>query len=121
MRPSLTRQYGFWRPYIEQAKHRFSTPKILRRYFLYEWMDAMCSHISNRGEQMMRYYVYYSNVSRGKRQKEGSDEAIPCILEPQGDEKIFQRNWARLIQKIYELDPLICPKSIGYYVDNQQH
>jgi uncharacterized protein with PIN domain len=52
-------------------------------------------------------------VSRGKRQKEGNDEAIPCILESQGDEKTFRRNWARLIQKIYEVDPLICPKCQG--------
>jgi len=78
-----------------------------------EWLAAMCSHIPNRGEQMVRYYGHYSNVSRGKRQKEGSDDVIPCILEPQGDEKIFRRNWARLIQKIYEVDPLICPKCKG--------
>jgi hypothetical protein len=31
---------------------------------------------------MVRYYGCYSNVSREKRQKESSDEAIPCILEP---------------------------------------
>jgi len=62
-----------------------------------KWLVAMCSHIPNRGEQMMRYYGYYSNVSRGKRQKEGSDDVIPCILEPQGNEKIFRRNSARLI------------------------
>jgi hypothetical protein len=49
---------------------------------------------------MVRYYGHYSNVSRGKRQKEGGDDAIPCILKPQGDEKIFRRNWARLMQKI---------------------
>jgi len=61
---------------------------------------------------MVRYDGYYSNVSRGKRQKEGSDDAIPCILETQGDEKTFRRNWARLIQKIYETDPLICPKLV---------
>ena len=78
-----------------------------------EWIAAMCSHIPNRGEQMVRYYGYYSNVSRGKRQKEGLDDAIPCILEPQGDEKTFRRNWARLIQKIYETDPLVCPKCQG--------
>jgi hypothetical protein len=78
-----------------------------------ELMAAMCSHIPNRGEQMVRYYGYYSNVSRGKRQKEGSDDAIPCILEPQRDEKTFRRNWALLIQKIYEVDPFICPKGKG--------
>ena len=68
-----------------------------------EWLAAMCSHIPNKGEQMVRYYGHYSNVSRGKRQKAGTDDALPCILEPQGDEKTFRRNWARLIQKIYGL------------------
>ena len=29
------------------------------------------------------------------------------------DEKTFQRNWARLIQKTYEVDPLVCPKCRG--------
>jgi hypothetical protein len=46
-------------------------------------------------------------------EKEGRDDVIPCILEPQGDEKTFRRNWAWLIQKIYEVDPLICPKCKG--------
>ena len=73
----------------------------------------MCSHVPNRGEQMVRYYGWYSNVSGGKRQKEGSDEDIPCIRESPGNEKIFRRNWARLIQKIYEVDPLVCPKCQG--------
>jgi len=78
-----------------------------------EWLAAMCSHIPNRDEQMVRYYGYYSNVSRGKRQKGGSDDFIPCILEPPGDEKTSRQNWARLIQKIYEDDPLVCPKCKG--------
>ena len=62
---------------------------------------------------MVRYYGYYSNVVRGKRQQEGIDDVIPCILEPQGNEKAFRKNWARLIQKIYEVDPLVCPKCQG--------
>jgi hypothetical protein len=69
----FSRQYGFWRPYVEQV---------------------------------VRYCGYYSNVSRGKRQKEGLDDAIPCILEPQRNEKAFRKSWSRLIQKIYETDPL---------------
>jgi hypothetical protein len=27
--------------------------------------------------------------------------------------KQFRQNWARLIQKIYEVDPLVCPKCQG--------
>jgi hypothetical protein len=73
----------------------------------------MCSHIPNRGEQMVRYYGYYSNVSRGKRKEKGTDDVIPCLLEPKVNSKAFRKNWARLIQKIYEVDPLICPKCKG--------
>jgi len=62
---------------------------------------------------MVRYYGYYSNVTRGKRKEKGTDDAIPCILEPEGDGKVFRRNWSRLIQKIYEADPLVCPKCQG--------
>ena len=65
-----------------------------------EWLAAMCSHIPNRGEQMVRYCGWYSNVSRGKRQMAGSDNAVPCILEPQGNERTFRKSWDRLIQKI---------------------
>jgi hypothetical protein len=67
-----------------------------------ECLAAMCAHIPNRGEQMVRYYGYYSNVARGKRQKAGNDNV-----------KAFRKSWARLIQKIYEVDPLICPKCKG--------
>ena len=38
---------------------------------------------------------------------------IPSILEPDGSSKEHRKNWARLIQKIYEVDPLTCPKCQG--------
>jgi len=41
------------------------------------------------------------------------DEWIPCVLEPDKDSKDYRKNWARLIQKIYEVDPLTCPKCHG--------
>jgi len=43
-----------------------------------EWLAAMCSHIPDRGEQMVRYYGYYSNVCRGKR-SETEAAGVPCI------------------------------------------
>jgi hypothetical protein len=62
---------------------------------------------------MVRYYGYYSNVSRGKRRQENQDELISCILEPDGSSKEWRKSWARLIRKIYEVDPLTCPKCSG--------
>jgi hypothetical protein len=61
---------------------------------------------------MVRYYGYYSNVFRGKR-KETEGDGVPCILEPDKSPKEYRKNWARLIQKINEVDPLSCPKFRG--------
>jgi len=62
---------------------------------------------------MARQVGYYSNVLRGKRKKESQDEGIRCILELQEPSKKHRKNWSRLIQKIYEADPLSCPKCQG--------
>ena len=72
-----------------------------------EWLAAMCSHIPDRGKQMVRYFGCYSNVSRGEGEKT-EDDAVPCILEADKSSKEYRKNWARLIQKIYEINPLIC-------------
>jgi len=65
-----------------------------------EWLAAMCSHVPNRGEQMIRYYGYYSNVSRGKRKREEQEDTIPCIIEKDDISPEKRKSWARLIQKI---------------------
>jgi len=52
---------------------------------------------------MVRYYGYYSNVCRGRRQKENLDSLIPCIIELGENSKEYHQNWARLIHKIYEV------------------
>ena len=46
-------------------------------------------------------------------QKENQDGLIPYIVEPEENSKEYRKNWARLIQKIYEVDPLTCPKCSG--------
>jgi hypothetical protein len=62
---------------------------------------------------MVRYYGHYSNVKRGKRKKEEQDDIIPCIIEESGVSPAKRKTWARLIQKIYEVDPLTCPRCQG--------
>jgi hypothetical protein len=37
----------------------------------------MCSQIPDQAEQIVRYYGFYSNVSRGLRQKENKDALLP--------------------------------------------
>ena len=55
----------------------------------------------------------FHDVSRRNRKKENRDALIPSVLEPDEDSKAYRKNWARLIQKIYEANPLLCPKCQG--------
>ena len=62
---------------------------------------------------MVRYYGFYSNKSRGLRKKAGTDDSIPALMESDISTRTFRRSWARLIQKVYQVDPLVCPKCRG--------
>jgi hypothetical protein len=70
----------------------------------------MLSHVPERGKQSIRYYGAYANSVRGKLRKRQEDEPIPTVLEPVISSEAFRRNWARLVQKVYEVSPLVCPR-----------
>ena len=61
----------------------------------------------------VRYYGYYSNKSRGMRRQADKEDDVPALIDSDLSAKEFRRNWARLIQKVYEIDPLVCPKCQG--------
>jgi hypothetical protein len=105
---------GDGKPRVSRISSDPASPLILLFSFdALEWLAAMCSHVPDKGEHMVRYYGYYSNVSRGKRNKQNQDGLIPCILEADVSKKRCQKSWARLIPKMYEVDPLVCPKCNG--------
>ena len=121
-------------------------------------------HIPDKGAQLIRYYVWYSNRSRGDRAKKAGADGIngPCPFPPpkdasalwtpdiggtfpgapgnvppvgdskgtcpfgggdgggasmNPDETLSRRKakakWAALIKKVFEGDPLLCPKCGG--------
>ncbi len=47
------------------------------------------------------------------RKKADQDDTIPAVNPNEISSKEFRQNWARLIQKIYEVNPLTCPKCQG--------
>lgn len=51
-------------------------------------------------------------MCRGKRKKQGSAES-DYVIEDDLHNKSLSKSWARLIKKIYEVDPLLCPKCGG--------
>lgn len=94
-------------------------PGFKRNFQIYsptDFIAAVTAHIPNRYQKYTNYYGRYSSRTRGRIRKEHQQEKTARVtdtVEPDQEQKKFRRNWAILIQKVYEIDPLICPKCQG--------
>ncbi len=64
----------------------------------------------DRYEHLVHYYGYYSDRSRGARRliENGDDIAGSIRIDEPPANTRRKASWARLIQKVYEVDPLEC-------------
>jgi hypothetical protein len=98
--------------------YRSKMNPVLKKNFavfpVLDWIATLTAHIPDKGEQLVRYYGYYSNVARGKRKKEKPEEKtdIREINAPTISRELKKR-WSYFIRKVYETDPLVCPKCHG--------
>jgi hypothetical protein len=58
----------------------------------------------------VRYDGAYANSTRGREQKREAADGVPTVLEPALCSRQVKRNRSRLIRKVYEADPLVCPR-----------
>ena len=98
--------------------YRSRMHKTLKRNFQVmhgaDWLAQLCAHIPDRFEHLVRYAGWYSNRSRGKRRRIEAQPAEVTTREIDVREAARVRStWARLIHKVYEVDPLECPKCKG--------
>jgi hypothetical protein len=84
-----------------------------------KWLEMLLQHVPERGEHLVRYYGWYSNRARGRRKAEVADtetpalpEGVPEQVDPEAT-RAARAAWARLIKKVYEADPLVCPHCGG--------
>ena len=70
-------------------------------------------HVPQRGQQSVKYHGRYANSTRGRLRKREHVDPIPTVLEPPISSEAFRRNWARLIQKVSQVDPLVCSHCQG--------
>jgi hypothetical protein len=77
-----------------------------------EFIARVTSHIPDKGQVTIRYYGLYANAHRGKVRKAS---VSPLVLRmPEQEEKcIPSKGWAEMIRKVYEVDPMVCPKCGG--------
>ena len=82
----------------------------------YDWGHSL----PEPGQQLLRYWGWYSNAARGRRQRQqGESSAKPrASMDPSDGEGRQRRlTWlwpqsywgSQLIRKVYEIDPLLCP------------
>ena len=70
----------------------------------------MGSQVPERGQQSVPYYGACANSTRGRERKREADDVAPAVLEPDLWSREIKRNWSRLIRKVYEIDPMLCPR-----------
>ena len=87
-----------------------------------EFIARVTSHIPDKGQVMVRYYGLYVNAHRGKVRKAdrvpvllGMVEEEPRLVPSKGRAALAPKRRiglrsAEMIRKVYEVDPLICPR-----------
>jgi hypothetical protein len=90
---------------------------ISRNFEVFEPLDFLAEftqHVPDRGEHQIRYYGWYSNKSRGVRQKALKVALVPKPTQTLTRQQLLLRlTWAALIKLVYEVDPLKCPDCGG--------
>jgi hypothetical protein len=84
----------------------------LERMDYLELIARVTSHIPDKGQVMVRYYGLYANAHRGKVRKAGRT-GFPVRMAVEEILRLPSKGWAEMIRKIYEVDPLICPRCGG--------
>ena len=75
-------------------------------------------HIPDKGEHLVRYYGWYSHRRRGRRAQQAARREIQIdrsLARGEGWGESTAGNsrcstWAAWIQRVYEVDPLTCPR-----------
>ncbi|TFG92595.1 MAG: transposase [Syntrophobacterales bacterium] len=77
-----------------------------------EFIARVTSHIPDKGQVMVRYYGLYANAHRGKVKKASLSPSALRLVEDDL-KRIPSKGWAAMIRKVYEVDPMVCPKCGG--------
>jgi len=95
-------------------------PKIQRHFEVFtpcDFIAAITQHIPDKSFHLVRYYGWYSNKMRGQRDKHAAEEAAAAgqavqiiDVSDHNPRRIPSPKWRELIKKVWEVDPLLCPK-----------
>ena len=92
-------------PDESKVVYRSRDGKSEKTFAALEWLATLCSHVPNKGEQMVYHYGYYSYVSRGQRKKAKEDGLVPSILQTVISCKEYLKKRARLVVSVLSIVP----------------
>ena len=105
---------------VYRRKGRDGRPGEEERIGALEFLARVIAHIPPPRVHLIRYFGHYSNVSRGRRGKGKEEPLTPGQPKERDDDGLTdaqrrarRREWARLIRRVYEVDPLVCAKCGG--------
>jgi hypothetical protein len=87
-----------------------------------EFVARVLVQIPGPRRHSARYYGFYSNAARGKRRKAAAPAEASSSSEPErekptppdgADRAALRRCWAEMLRRVYEVDPLVCPRCGG--------
>ncbi|MBI5418223.1 transposase, partial [Candidatus Poribacteria bacterium] len=88
-----------------------------KAYNILEFIAQITSHIPSPYESLVYYYGIYSSSHRGKEKRANIENQKIEVKEVTGKKGIaggkITSTWARLIKRIFEVDPLCCKKCGG--------
>ncbi len=65
---------------VAKAIYTSKDGKTQKTFDALDWLAQLVVHIPDKYEQVVRYYGFYSNKSRGLRKKTEKDDEIPAIM-----------------------------------------
>ena len=74
---------------IARVIYRGKNSSVRESFMALDWLARLVTHIPNKGEQLVRYYGYYSNKSRGMRKKTETDVEMPVLVESDISKKVL--------------------------------
>jgi hypothetical protein len=80
----------------------------------FEWIHAITSQIPDRRQHVVRYYGAYASRTRATgrfgARRPPIDKRREQDQASSPEQKRTRASWARLLRRILEVDPLLCPK-----------
>jgi len=104
---------------IYRSKRDYHSKCNFKVFSAEAFIAAITQHIPAHGFQNVRYYGWYSNKTRGQRRKqklvfEAQDQNIASAevidVSDYQPKKHASKKWRELIKKVWEVDPMMCPK-----------